>query len=140
MTHISLFLLLADRGQFQNLGARFRSAEVVGTGQILLMVSVVLAVLFSGLMAVQLLRWKRQRDAHNPWALFRELCSAHHLKATDRRLLAQLAKGQKLQQPALLFVEPERFDTNRLANQSDAKPLQLIRDRLFGQHLKQENE
>lgn len=63
----------------------------------------------------------------NPGALFRALCRAHQLGRFDRSLLKQLARAHQLEQPALLFVEPARFDTEALG-----EAFRRQRDRIAG--------
>ncbi|OHB79296.1 MAG: hypothetical protein A2W31_15715 [Planctomycetes bacterium RBG_16_64_10] len=96
--------------RFQGDGARFDAQDVV-TGLLILAV-VVLAVIGSS----QLLsRQDRQRVRNNPRELFRSLCRAHALDRSSRRLLWELARWQRLAQPACLFLEPNRFDAANLS-------------------------
>ncbi len=55
-------------------------------------------------------RQEGRRVYNNPKQLFRSLCRAHDLSRGQQRLLLQIARLQNLPQPAVLFVEPERFD------------------------------
>ncbi len=56
---------------------------------------------------------ERRRHTNSPRALFRQLCRAHGLKFGNRRLLWQLARYHRLEHPARLFVEPDRFELAR---------------------------
>jgi len=61
------------------------------------------------------------------------LCRAHGLDWSTRRLLKQLAAEWELTSPALLFVEPDRFNTSRLSVewQDHAELLEHLRHQLF---------
>jgi hypothetical protein len=66
--------------------------------------------------------------------LFRELCRAHGLSHSHRRLLKRLATARRLTSPALVFVEPKHFDTTNLPASllPSAKELQHLSAQLFG--------
>jgi hypothetical protein len=64
--------------------------------------------------------------------LFRDLCSAHGLTHSDRRLLKRLAAARGLASPAFVFVEPKLFDEPPASLQSSAAELAHLRARLFG--------
>lgn len=70
---------------------------------------------------------------NSPRKLFAELCAAHGLDAAGRRLLARVARWQRLKHPARLFMEPERFETVNLSPQlrASGKQLEAIRKQLF---------
>jgi hypothetical protein len=78
-------------------------------------------------------RFENRKSFDSPPELFRELCRAHGLKWSSRRLLKRLAAEWELPSPALLFVEPERFSTARLPAEwrDDADRLESLRQRLF---------
>jgi hypothetical protein len=82
---------------------------------------------------------KQRRDSrgftsNSPRKLFGELCRAHGLAFSERRVLKQLAYFRNAAHPALLFVEPRYFDSATLptALESKAQQLQRLQDRLFG--------
>jgi hypothetical protein len=66
--------------------------------------------------------------------LFRELCAAHGLKFTNRRLLKRLAASRGLKNPAMLFIEPQHFEAKNLPEKLklSAGELQRLRVQLFG--------
>jgi len=80
----------------------------------------------------------RRRSFNRPRALFRELCKAHGLDFASRRLLARLARSQKLKHPARLFLEPARFEPPNLSPELAAKAAELraLRDRLFREEVR----
>jgi hypothetical protein len=57
---------------------------------------------------------RSRRSSHSPWQLFQDLCTAHHLTATEKHLARQLAKELRLEQPAVLFIEPSWWENERL--------------------------
>jgi hypothetical protein len=75
-----------------------------------------------------------QRRGNSPRALFAQLCRTHALAWPQRQLLRRLAREQKLDTPAMLFIEPEHFEPSRWsrAMQPRGRDLEQIRQRLFG--------
>jgi hypothetical protein len=78
-------------------------------------------------------RSERRRSYTHPGRLFYELCRAHGLDASSRRLLRRLASYARLAQPAQVFVEPQRFDAAVLPPSLAAEQprLEQLRARLF---------
>lgn len=70
---------------------------------------------------------------NSPQSLFRELCAAHGLDHSDRRLLRTLAAARGVAAPAELFVMPEHFDPDQLppALATQADHLARLARRLF---------
>ncbi len=66
-------------------------------------------------------RGDRSRRCNSPKELFRSLCQGHELDRASRKLLKNLARYQRLAQPARLFLEPERFDEVNLSPQLRAQ-------------------
>jgi len=77
----------------------------------------------------------REPRYDHPRALFRALCRAHGLDRASRRLLDQLARQQRLSDPARLFLEPERFEAENLGASLKPRRKQFValRDRLFAE-------
>jgi hypothetical protein len=75
-----------------------------------------------------------RRRVSSPRALFAQLCQAHSLAWPERQLLRRLAREQELDMPAMLFIEPERFEPSRWsrAMRARGRELEQIRRRLFG--------
>lgn len=71
---------------------------------------------------------------HSPGLLFRELCAAHQLSSSKRRLLHQLAMAHRIADPASIFLMPEKFDEKtfppRLLRRS--AEILALRQQLFG--------
>ncbi len=113
---------------FRSVGFEDKALEtLLVTGGLLL---VCLALLLIGRYAR---RFERLKSYDSPPELFRELCRVHRLDWASRRLLKRLATEWELTSPALLFVEPERFNIARLPNdwQKHAQQLDRVRRRLF---------
>jgi hypothetical protein len=79
-------------------------------------------------------RFERLKTYDSPPELFRELCRVHRIDWADRRLLKRLAAEWEMTSPALLFIEPERFNAARLPEhwQENARQLEQLRHHLFG--------
>lgn len=81
--------------------------------------------------------WKRRGDmserCNDPHKLFRELCLAHKLDRTSRRLLLQLAEAGRFAQPAQVFVTPAAFEAARLpaSLRGRTNEVNQLRERLF---------
>jgi hypothetical protein len=69
-------------------------------------------VVAAGLFAIFrfLVRRQQTRRLPNPKRLFKELCRAHRLDRLSRRRLWRVAKSACPDQPARLFLEPEKID------------------------------
>ena len=93
------------------------------------------ALLFVAIILVQQIAEQYREDRYaNPHALFRELCRKHRLGFANRRLLRRLADAWKLDEPALLFVQPERFKIDELPLdlRYQQSRLEQLQQRLFG--------
>ena len=115
----------------QNVWGRFdHQRPTYDVLQILLALTAALVVAAAGL---ALLRFAGRFRASSPRALFRELCRAHGLDASGRRLLKKLAAARGLSNPSLLFVEPKFFEATDMpaALQSSGTRLQRLHDDLF---------
>ena len=76
---------------------------------------------------------KKDFCSNSTAGLFRELCRAHRISASNRRLLQRLAAARGLDNPAILFVEPRHFKTNDLPDALLASRGELnhLRERMF---------
>ncbi len=134
-----VLLLLADDNRFQSMGRQFRrGGSTLDLGQLLIWVTVlVLLVAAASLISNRMAR--RQKPGYrSSRRLFHDLCRAHGLDQKKRMLLRQMARYQRLQQPARLFLEPERFDAANLGSVLAARrgEIQRMRDIVFGKRLK----
>lgn len=84
-----------------------------------------MALILAVLMIAAILTWvvsrrrrlQRGTRQNNPGQLFRELCRAFALRYAERRLLAEIAAWHQLPQPALVFLDPQRFEDPAMINQ-----------------------
>jgi hypothetical protein len=78
-------------------------------------------------------RFERLKSYDSPPELFRELCRVHKLDWSTRRLLKRLAAEWEMTSPALLFIEPERFNVSRLPMEwhEETTRLEQLREQLF---------
>lgn len=78
-------------------------------------------------------RSKREFETDSPPRLFGELCHAHRLPWSSRRLLKRLAAAHGVSPPSALFVEPAHFDTAKLPAglENSAAQVQRLREQLF---------
>jgi hypothetical protein len=123
--------LLSVSSAGQNVWGRFdHQRPTYDLGHILLVFAAALVVAAAGLV---LMRLRGSFRTNCTRALFRELCRAHGLSQSGRRLMKRLAAARGLPNPLLLFVEPRHFDLNDLPQglQPARAELQSLRDQLF---------
>ena len=108
------FGLLAQ-GAVDNLGGGFRGErETPDWVTFLLVIAVLLAALGGVWLVSRRISMKESGRYHNHRGLFRELCRAHQLGWSDRRLLLVAARQQGIAVPARMFLDPDRFEPERL--------------------------
>ena len=104
-----------------------------GPYEVLILAAVTLLVIVT--VVWQTISRRRQRDFEydRPARLFADLCRAHKLNWSSRRLLKHLAAARRLKFPATLFVEPEYFDVTNVpaALKPSASELRQLRHRIF---------
>lgn len=127
--------LLADSQAIRNIarGVQAKQSQLDVSG--MLTALFIFCCFFVGVWLVSRMmsRHERAESYHDPRLLFRALCRAHQLSRSERQLLRRLARSHRLNQPALVFVEAERFDPDSLgaAWSDDQARLRALRDRLF---------
>jgi hypothetical protein len=114
---------------FRSVGFEDKAFETMVVGGIILAISLTLI-----LVGRHFRRFERLKSYDSPPELFRELCRVHRLDWSSRRLLKRLAAEWEMTSPALLFIEPERFNAARLPAdwQESAEQLNQLRQQLFG--------
>ncbi len=127
--------LLGEASDFSALGRKFRGDNArLGWSDLIAVLAIIAAI--------ALLFWflkrtssgiGRTRNRNSPRQLFKQLCRAHSLTAANGRLLRRLARSQGLAHPARVFVEPHRFDPQRLkpSMRKDESRLNELRGKLF---------
>jgi hypothetical protein len=92
-----------------------------------------LAIILAAWVVLRWLSFRESNLTHSPWRLYQDLCAAHGLSHRERQLLLRLARGFRLEQPAVLFVEPAWWDAERLGASfgSQLSALDKLRKKLF---------
>ncbi len=129
-------VMLLAQSALNRMGSRIRGDHAkLGASDVLVVLAIV-AIVVAGIWVLTRLiaRQDRDRRYHNPRALFRELCRTHQLNTKERRFLRQVATYQRLKQPALLFVQPDRLQPSELGRHQRAQKalLKTLRKQLFG--------
>lgn len=129
LTEIQLFASQDYSDEWSRLARFFSFASY----EVLILASVTLLVIVT--IVWQTISRRRRRDFayDSPPRLFADLCRAHKLNWSNRRLLKHLAVSRGLKSPATLFVEPDHFDmTNVPAKlKPSANELRQLRHKLF---------
>ena len=104
-----------------------------GPYELLILVAVTLLVIVTIVWQIISRRRRRDFDYDRPPRLFADLCRAHKLNWSNRRLLKHLAAARGLKCPSTLFVEPEYFDMTNVpvALKPSAGELRQLRHKLF---------
>lgn len=81
-------------------------------------------------------RWRAARALrrmNSPSHLLQDLCNRHGLAGHDQRLLANLAREQRLENPAELFVDPRLWEPSRMGalGKRYASQFGRLRERIF---------
>lgn len=82
-------------------------------------------------------RWRltrARRLENSPAHLLQELCIRHGLGRSGHRLLAELAREQGLEHPAVLMVDPRLWEVSRqrALGKRHAAELDRLREKIFG--------
>ncbi len=127
--------IFAQAEHWREMGRDFRVDHDKLDPTLIIVCTVVLAVVTGFLFALHRLmnRQEGQRQYNSPKQLFRSLCRLHGLTGGEKRLLMQLARGEGLGQPGMLFLAPERFDEAIAVAKSPAhkRALESVRGKLF---------
>jgi hypothetical protein len=131
---IETFLLLAQsRLSAAGIGSR-RGLPTVEATTVLFLAAAVILGIFIACVVWGFARRVARRDNSSPHVLFHELCRAHQIGWSDRRLLRDLASYHELPHAAGLFVEPQRLAASGLdpALTDRAPEILRLQARLFG--------
>lgn len=132
--HAAILLAEQSRVDIFTSGLRERrrlDTQDVVTGLLVLGAVVLVVWILSYLMTLQ----ERRRPYVSPRRLFLELCKAHKLRWSQWWLLWRVARAQRLRDPALLFLAPERLESIREspAFRKRAAELKRLREMLFAE-------
>ena len=106
---------LLAQGRYVHMGNRFRHGSDAGDSTtFIIFVSVLVTILVVALVAARIVAVRNAPGYFSQNGLFRELCRVHGLDWASRRLLMRLAHYQNLEDPARLFIEPARFQSEQL--------------------------
>jgi hypothetical protein len=136
MTRLNLLLLLADRtARLDDLTRLFRERRVSTDSNTLVTLLIVAGVVIFVFWVFALFtqRHDRRPSYHRPWQLLLTLSRAHHLRWAEILFLWQLARYQNLDDPARLFLEPDRLTPEQAGPVlgERAELMELLRNRLF---------
>jgi hypothetical protein len=129
-------ILLATREEMHRVWGRFdHERPGFNIHQLILVFSgIVVAVAAVVVWRVLKRRAARTFSSDSTAKLFRELCAAHGINRSGRRLLKQLADASRITNPAVLFVDPRYFQAEKIPRElrTSAKELRLLHETLFG--------
>jgi hypothetical protein len=128
-------LFLAEGNPFKGLSGGFKPGEnQQGPDSVILVLVGLLAFVVLLWLVARIAERRRERGPSNsPLLLFFSLCRAHGLSWSEGYLLWRVARRHRLEDPARVFLEPERLDPAGIgpAGKSRARRLQALKDRLF---------
>ena len=123
------YTLLAEIGDnFAPSGRRLNWSDLWAWG-----VGAVVAAIIAVIVVQLRKRNDMEQRCDNPWKLFRELCAVHQLDGANQRLLTQLVRVRRFEQPAQVFLTPAAFEPADLPQplKDRADQLLKIRAQLF---------
>jgi hypothetical protein len=128
-------ILLAQPSPLENFAREFQGREArLESGYLLTGLLILLSILLAiWLLSRVLERFDGRRPVDSSIMLFLSLCRAHRLRWPEWWLLFRVAREQKLNDPARLFLEPERLEPANLpaALRPRSEQLEGLRRRLF---------
>jgi len=128
--------VFAQATGWREMGNRFRQEGTTfdAVTGLWLLVAAIVFILALWLLS-KYVQYDGQRPYYSRWRLFVQLCHAHRLSWRQRWMLWRLARSQRLPQPALLFVEPERLTRAHVPPRFEKYQSQLdaLHRRLFQQ-------
>ncbi len=102
--------LLAKDSRLEGISRGFRPTSQLGAADVVLGLTVLAGIVLLLLVLSNLSDWiERRGAADSSLALFLSLAKAHKLKWSDQWLLWRVARSQRLAEPAMVFLQPERL-------------------------------
>ena len=129
-------LLLAGADASADLGDKLKSSDGVGWEELLAAAGVAAGSALIIAFVWLALRWRSARHRamlNSPSRLLHELCAKHALSGPERRLIASLAKQQRLENPGLIFADPRLWDAAKKSKlgRQHGDELCRLRERIF---------
>lgn len=103
-----------------------------GHGWFIFAAIVVIGLFWIGLYYWDRLRKQGKRQTDSSGSLFAELCTAHQLSRSERAILTQAARANRVEEPALLFVDPALSEQTLNTVATDPGQSQALAKQLFG--------
>jgi hypothetical protein len=132
MIRSTSLVLFAEADHWREMGRDFRvdHDKLDPTLIIASVIVLVTVVLFLWFLHRLMNRQEGKRAYNSPRQLFRSLCRLHELSGAERRALTYLSRGD---QPAILFLSPDRFDAaiNATGSATQRRMLEALRAKLF---------
>ena len=128
--------LLAKEGRYMHMGRRFRrGSSSIDTADLVALLGIIAMVVAIAWLAARYIKLREKRNASSAQHLFHELCRAHRLDWSSRKLIQSLARAHGLADPARVFVEPHRFNADKLGSAfANYEPrLAELRQQLFAE-------
>jgi hypothetical protein len=130
---IGSLVLVAVRGASYRWGRFDHERPGFGATEFLLLLGMLAIVIFAASVAYSFAqRRKNEFWRNNPSRMFQELSRAHRLDLAERRLLKKLASARNIENPSLLFADPDLFETRSEPGLNTAgTDLRQLRQQLF---------
>jgi hypothetical protein len=128
-------LLAVDEEAFRVWGRFDHGKSSFGTTHLLVLIGIVALLMLAAIVSRVLVRRAANTfTSDSTVRLFRDMCAAHGLKRSARRLLQQLATARGMTDCARLFVEPQLFEVKGLPPElkASAAELKRLQQTLFG--------
>ena len=131
--------LLAENGQLSKIASGLRNDSGWIKPQVndwLLPLSIVACAGFAVWLLLRCAKRLQRWLLNNTGRLFGQLCRAHRLDWTQRRLLRRLANSHGMDHSVRLFLEPDRFTSAALKTelQPFRDQIDRLRRKLFSEH------
>lgn len=133
---VAIPVLLAKEGRYMQMGRRFRrGGSTIDAADLVTMLGIIAVVAAIAWLIVRYIKLREKRNTSSAQHLFHELCRAHQLDWPSRKLLQSLAKAHGLANPARMFVEPHRFNADKIgpAFANSRRRLAELRQQLFAE-------
>jgi len=108
-----------------------RSSSLSGNWFLIVLVAGI-GLLWLGLYYWDKYRKLKDEEGSDPASAFSDLCGVHQLSRMERSLLRNVASSKKLEQPAIVFVDPEILSAFTRTNSTKGQAYAALEKKLFG--------